>query len=149
MPSRWRMPERVALDPAPRRAAEADLLDDLVDPTVADAVRPRRHPQVVAPGPARVDRAGVEQRTDLAQRFGVRRERPAVHERLPGGGSVEAEHHPHRRRLAGAVGAEEAGDQPLLDVEAQVVDGHHVAVPLGESSYLDHLVPPARTRAAP
>ena len=54
-------------------------------------------------------------------------------------GAVEAEDQPHRRRLAGAVGAEEAGDDPGLDREGEVVDGDLLAVTLAESVDLDHL----------
>ena len=42
------------------------------------------------------------------------------------------------RALARAVGADEAEDLPLADGEAQVVDGHEIAVPLGEVDHLDH-----------
>ena len=46
----------------------------------------------------------------------------------------------HRRRLAGAVGAEEAEDFALLHLERNGVDGALGAVGLGESAYLDHRV---------
>ena len=49
--------QRVALDPASRSPVEADLVDDLVDASVTDPVGAGRDPQVVASGPARVDRA--------------------------------------------------------------------------------------------
>jgi hypothetical protein len=45
---------------------------------------------------------------------------------------VEAQHDPHRRGLARAVRTEEAGDDPWLYLEAQVVDGQRLAVALGE-----------------
>jgi hypothetical protein len=47
-------------------------------------------------------------------------------------GSGESDHHPHRRRLAGAVGPDEAGDVAGGHVEGQVVDGDPLAVLLGE-----------------
>ena len=43
-----------------------------------------------------------------------------------------------RRRLAGAVGAEEAGDDARADVERQAVDGDGLAVALGQPAGLDH-----------
>ena len=51
---------------------------------------------------------------------------------------VEPEDQPHRRRLAGAVRPEEAGDDSGPDVEGQVVDGALVAVVLGQSARFDH-----------
>ena len=53
-------------------------------------------------------------------------------------GDVETEHHPHRRRLAGAVGAEEAGDDAGLHGEGEVGNGGGVAVALGEFVDIDH-----------
>jgi hypothetical protein len=54
----------------------------------------------------------------------------------PGGvtavGPGEADHHPHRRGLAGAVRSDEAGDSASCHVEAEIVDGDPAAVPLGE-----------------
>jgi hypothetical protein len=54
-------------------------------------------------------------------------------------GGVEAEDHPHRGRLAGAVRAEEAGDDAGADGEAEVVDGELLAVGLGEVGDFDHV----------
>ena len=59
----------------------------------------------------------------------------------PCGGSVEADHHAHGGGLAGAVGAEEAGDLPLADLEAEPVDGDGGSVALGDVVDLDHRVP--------
>ena len=44
----------------------------------------------------------------------------------------------HRRRLAGAVRAEEAEDLAALDAEADIVDGRDAAVALGEVLNLNH-----------
>ena len=55
-------------------------------------------------------------------------------------GHHQPEQHPHGRGLAGAVGAEEAVDVALADVEVDVVDGAHVAVRLGQAAGLDHRV---------
>ncbi len=59
-----------------------------------------------------------------------------------GGGArsrgIEAEDHPHRGRLAGAVRAQEAGDDAGLDGESEVVHREGVAVGLGEVGDVDH-----------
>ena len=130
--------ERVPLDPTAGGAGEADLLEHLVDAADADAVGPGGDAQVVAAPAAGVHGARVEQGADLAQRLGEGADGAAEHERLAGGRPVEAEDHPHGGRLAGAVRAEEAGDLPGLDVEAEVVDGDDVAVALGEAADGDH-----------
>ena len=49
----------------------------------------------------------------------------------------QAEQGPHRRRLAGPVGAEEAGDPAGLDREGEVVDGDGLAVALGQVADLE------------
>src|SRR6266404_262650 len=49
----------------------------------------------------------------------------------------------HRRRLPGAVRAEEAEDLPLRRAEAHVADGDDVAVALREIPHLKHASPPA------
>src|SRR5207253_1785696 len=48
----------------------------------------------------------------------------------------QPEQHSHRRRLAGAVRAEEAVDVTRLDGEVDVVDGGQVAVAFDEAAYL-------------
>ena len=45
----------------------------------------------------------------------------------------------HRRRLAGAVWAQEAENLAALDLEADVVDGRHAAVAFREVLNLDHV----------
>ena len=50
----------------------------------------------------------------------------------------QAEDDPHRGGLAGAVGAQEAGDPARMHGEAEPVDGHGAAVALGELMNLDH-----------
>ena len=48
-------------------------------------------------------------------------------------GTREPDHHPHRRRLAGAVRADESGDPSGRYIESHLVDGDAVAVALRES----------------
>src|SRR5207253_2133457 len=57
------------------------------------------------------------------------------HEAL--GGTDQAQHHPQRRRLAGAVGAEIAEHVSRLDGEVDVVDGEDLAVTLDQAAKLD------------
>jgi hypothetical protein len=68
-------PERVAPDPAPGDLGETDLFEDLVDPRHRDAVAARRDPQVVARAPARVQVAGFQEGTDMAEWLPERRVR--------------------------------------------------------------------------
>jgi hypothetical protein len=53
-------------------------------------------------------------------------------------GPHEPEDHPQRRRLAGAVGAEERGDATGPDLEGEAVDGGRRAVVLAELLDSDH-----------
>src|SRR4051794_6388768 len=114
----------------PARLRATDEVDELLDATVADAVRLRERAQVISRGAARVDRARLEQRADLAQRRCVVGVRLPVDGDRAGRGSVETEDQAHRRRLAGAVRAEEAGDDPRLHVEREAVDGALLVVVL-------------------
>ena len=57
--------------------------------------------------------------------------------RVPPDGAQQAAHHADGRGLAGAVGAQEAEDLALLDVERDAVDGREVAEALGEAVELD------------
>ena len=118
--------------PARRRAADgqADLVEHLVDAALADAVAVGQPEQVVAGSPAGVHRGGVQQGTDLCQRRAQRAVGPAVDQRLALVGGVEPEDQPHRRRLAGAVGPDEAGHLAGPDGERQAVHGDGRAVAL-------------------
>ncbi len=60
-----------------------------------------------------------------------------------GGGTVETEDHPHGGRLAGAVGAEEAGDNAWANGKGDVVDGKRAVVSLGQ--VMDFRATPACT----
>src|SRR5262249_18638541 len=67
----------------------------------------------------------------------------------PAVGGEAARDDPQRRRLAGAVGAEEADDLAALDGEADAVEGDRRAVAFDEGGDLDHgaIMPdPARPR---
>ena len=141
MPSRWPMPEREAADALGGNIAQADQADDVVHPPVGDAVGGGQGQQVVAGGPTGVDGPGLEQGADLVQRRGMLGVVLAVDRDLPGGRGVEAEDHAHGRRLAGPVGAQEAGDHAGVDGEAEIADGGLLAVDLGEVLGDDHRAP--------
>ena len=51
----------------------------------------------------------------------------------------EPEQHPQRGRLAGAVGAQEADDAPLVHREREVVDGRDGPEVLGQARHLDRM----------
>jgi hypothetical protein len=122
---------------------EADHTEYLVHPAGRDARQLGQGQQVAAGGPAAVHRLGVEQGTDLAG--GVRQlaVRVAADRHLPGGGVVQAEDHAHRRRLAGAVGPQEAGDGPRPHLEGKVVHGCLRAIALSQADCLDHAPHPS------
>ena len=69
--------EREAAGLAPRHRLEARLLDHLVDAACGEPLRVGQPQQMVACAAARVQRAGVEQRADLAQRVAQARVRAA------------------------------------------------------------------------
>src|SRR4051812_20385412 len=83
-------------------------------------------------------RPRLEQRTDLVQRRWYVSVRTPVDGDPPGSRPVQPEDAPECRRLAGAIGAEEARDGAGLHDEGKVVDRNLVAVPLRQPDCLDH-----------
>jgi hypothetical protein len=63
---------------------------------------------------------------------------PALPAHLAGVEGDEAEDGPHRRRLSGAVWAEEPGDGAWLDGERHAVEGAHRPVGANETVDLEH-----------
>ena len=130
--------QRVALDatvggaasarpsPAPRRPASAGC---------------RPPPRAPAGGCARCGRGGRRSppapRRSCAAARAIAVGGSPLDQRLAAARPQQAEQRPHRRRLAGAVGAEEAGHAAGLDREGEVVDGHGLAVALGQISNLE------------
>ena len=123
--------ERVGLHRALVAGVEPDLLEHLGDPGT-----PTGAPVATAPaggveegevGAARQVRVGARPLDQGADPGQHRRRRPrhrlAEQLGLARGRQHQAEQHPHRRGLAGAVGAEEAVDVALAHVEVDVVDG--------------------------
>ena len=136
-PRRWRMPSEKP--PTRRRPAAASptCSSDLVG-AAAGRARPRRRGPGGGRGPAAgVEAARLQHGADLAGRVGELAVGPAVDGGGAGGRGDQAEQHAQGGRLAGAVGAEEAGDRPLVDLEVEVVDGEHVAEALGEPVHAD------------
>src|SRR5699024_8929927 len=77
---------------------------------------------------------GLDERPDAAQQLppGAPVHRPAQHLDLAAGGTDEREQHLHGRRLARAVGPEEAVDAAFGDAQIETVDDGAAAVGLGE-----------------
>ncbi len=65
-------------------------------------------------------------------------DRVAADRRLAPRGVQERGEDPHRRRLAGAVGADEAVDVPLVERQVEPVERVELAVHLGQIIGLDH-----------
>jgi len=114
------------------------LVEDFVDSAAVDAVGVGQPAQVAAGAAPGVDRTGFEQGTDVAQRDAQVPVAVSVDGDPPRRGGVEADHHAHRGGLAGAVRAEEAGDFPFADPEAEAVDSDGRSAALGEFVDLDH-----------
>jgi hypothetical protein len=128
---------------------QADRGEHVVHASRPDADRGTESEQVVAGAAATLNGLGVEQRADLNQWGGRVDVRSAVDQCGSGSRPVQAEDHPHRRRLSGPVGTEEAGDDTRPDGGANAVDRQlaarrcaEVAVSLGELLQFDHGIPP-------
>ena len=123
MPSRWPIPSENP--PARLRATsrQADQVDHLIDPALADAVGLGQRQQVVAGRPAGVHRPGLQQDAQLGHRGLRRAVIPAVHQHPAAGGLVQPGDHPHRGGLPGPVRAEKTGHDAGLNDEIQPVDG--------------------------
>ena len=95
-----------------------------------------------------IEREGLRHVADLAADVDVVGiDRLAEQPGLPLGGRQQAAQHLHRRRLAAAVGAEEAEDLPPLDPDVDVIDRDEIAEPLGQAVRLDdHLLLARRAR---
>ena len=115
--------ERVPLDAAASRRVELDQPQHLLDPRVAaDPTARAERAQVVAARAARVEVGRLEHRADPQRGPLERRVGLAEDERAAARRRREPEQHPQRRRLAGAVRAEEAGDRARLEREREIVD---------------------------
>jgi len=129
--------EGVAAGLAPDRGPQASCVDDLVDPFGVQALGVRQPQQVVAGGAARLQRGGVQQRPDVAQRVPQRPVRVAADQRGAGVGRVQAEDDPHRGGLARTVGPDEAGDLAGLHGERHAIQGRRLPEPLAQPGDLN------------
>ena len=160
-----RVGDAEALEHAPRvllglvvgPGRQADLLERLVDRRIRlglrDPVQAGRVAQVLAPGQVRVEADRVREVADAAldlERAAGRVEPDDAGLAL--GRLGQPEEHQDRRRLAGAVLAEQAEDLAGLDLEIEMVDGDEVAVGLGQAAGPDRGARPvvaSRGRGAP
>jgi hypothetical protein len=115
--------QRVPARLAPRHRREAGLLEYLVGPPRTQALGVSEPHQVVAGGAARLERGRVQQRADVAERPAQPGIRLAPDQRLARVGRVQAQDHPHRGGLAGAVGTDETSDLARLHGEGHAVQG--------------------------
>src|SRR5262249_1188306 len=110
-------------------------LDRLLPVRAVDPVEVREDQQVLLDGERDIE--VVELRHHAALRAGllrVSRQREAEHLELALVGDRLRGEQPHRRRLAGAVGAEQADARPDGNVEVEPVDGDDVSVVLEDAA---------------
>ena len=94
--------------------------------------------EVLAAGEQLVDGGALARQPHRpAHRVGLAEHVVPGHPRGAAGGPAEGGHHPHRGRLAGSVGPEQAEHRALRDHEADVVDGDRVVEVLDEIDGLD------------
>jgi hypothetical protein len=119
-------------DPAAGGLGQADQVQHLSRPVAGDPGRGGHDAQMLEGAAAGVEAVGLERGPDGAGRV----RQVAVADAADGRGAAvrrrQAEQHPQRGGLAGAVGPEEAGDPAGPDLEGQVVNGGDSTVPLGE-----------------
>ena len=120
---------RIAFDLALRIPGQPDLIEQPVDPLCALALGLRQHLEIAAAGEEGIEVAAVDQRADPAKDRGIGAQVLAEQPRLARGRSDQADQHPDRRRLAGAVGPEEAVDLSRTDREGDVAHRPHSAAP--------------------
>ena len=143
-------PAGVAADAAVGRLGEPDALDQLVAARAAlglgHAVKGGLQAHVLAGGQVRVERRLLQRRADLlADLPALGGDVVAADAGAPAGQRQQRGQHQHGRRLAGAVGAEEAVDLAGVDVEVDPVDGPRALLELlDEALDLDR---PARSAA--
>ena len=90
---------------------------------------------MLAAGQQRVERGLLKRGADrLAHVCALADDVVAGHARRARGGRQQRGEHQHGRRLAGAVGAEEAVDLAGLDLEVDAVDGADAALELADEA---------------
>ena len=111
--------------------------EHLFHATARDLTEARERAEVRPSRQRRVEGGTLDHRPDAREEALWRRERLAEHRASPGTRPDETEEHAHRRRLAGAVRTDEAGDGPLGDGEIDPVDGYERAEVLRQRLGLD------------
>ena len=133
---------REHLHPAVAALPQPDHLQHDAHPLVGHllghAVQLGVEAQVLRGRQVHVERRVLEHQTDVAANVEpLGDDVVAGDRRRPGRRLGKRAQHLDRRRLAGAVGPEEAEDLPRLDVEGDPVDGGEVAVSLDQPVDLD------------
>jgi hypothetical protein len=129
--------ERVLADPAARRVLKRHDLDRLVGARLRNSRRAGHRAKVVAGAAARMEAGALQHGPDRAKRLGERPVGLALDRRRAARRLGEAENHPQRGGLPGAVRPEKARDPAGLDVEADAIDGPHGPEALAQVADLD------------
>ena len=103
----------------------------------AVAVERRAQLEVAPAGQVRVEARRLDEARDAVERRHAGLRVAAEQPHAARGRADEAEHHPQRRRLAGAVGPEVAEDVAGQHGEVDAVDRDELAVALDEAADLD------------
>ena len=127
--------ERIGGHRVPRAVAQADQVEQLLDPLVGG---PRagcgQRTQVFAAAQVRIEGRRFDESTDLEQPPPIASpERPAQHLDRSRVGSDEAGQQPHRGGLAGAIGSEEPVDHAGRHRQVEPVEGEALAVALAQA----------------
>ena len=135
-------PARVVLDEPRCRVGQAEGVQQLGGARLrliaSQPQEPGDEDQVLAAGQVLVDRRELAGEADIAADLvGVGDDVVAEDPGAPLGGPGQGGEHPDRRRLAGAVGPEDAVDAALGHREVDPVDGANVAEVLDEAACLD------------
>ena len=125
-------PGREPAHPSARMLGQAYQFEHLGDPARRDPRRGGQDPQMGGGGVTGMGAGTVEHRPDHASRMLQVAVATAVHQCRPRRRRQQPEHHPHRRGLAGAVGADEAGDRPGRHLERHVIHDRRAVEPLGQ-----------------
>ena len=138
------MPRREAGDERVALVAEIDQLEHVVA-DLAPLRRPgcgtrrRRTPGTRSPSCRRTRRRSRACSRSMRRiSFGLRVDRVAADVGLAPGGVQQRGENPHRRRLAGAVGADEAEHVAAIELQVDRLDGEQLAVFLRQVAGFDH-----------
>ena len=140
--------ERERARPAMRRLGQTNHLEHLVDTSSRQRIRVGKPDEVVARAATGMHRARVQQRADLVQRKSKAAVAAPADRHVARGRGIQADDHPHRRRLSAPVGTKKTGDLSPGYRKTEVVDGQDGAVALAQTVSLDHVGTPPRLPGA-